>query len=288
MLASFLIGLREGLEASLIVSILVAYLVKTDRRSRLGAVWIGVIVAIALSLGVGALLTFTSARLDFQAQEAFGGGMSVLAVVLVTWMIFWMRRTARSMKSELEHKLEAAIAMGTTALVITAFVSVAREGIETALFLWGAVKWSNEGAWPVLSAVAGLLLAAALAWGLYRRAVKINLAKFFTWTGAGLVIVAAGVLGYGLHDLQEGGVLPGLNSLAFDVSEQIPPGGVLGTLLKGILNFTPNTTWLQAVAWVLYVVPTMYFFLRPQRKPAVAPKTAQPAEQPANEVQPVA
>jgi hypothetical protein len=120
-----------------------------------------VLVAIALSMAVGALLTFTSARLDFQAQEAFGGAMSVLAVGLVTWMIFWMRRTARSMKSALEHKVEAAIAMGTAALVLTAFVSVAREGVETALFLWGAVKWTNDGPWPVLSALAGLLLAAA-------------------------------------------------------------------------------------------------------------------------------
>ena len=283
MLATFLIGLREGLEASLIVSILVAYLVKTDRRNKLGAIWGGVGVAIILSLSVGAFLTFTSARLDFQAQEAFGGGMSILAVGLVTWMIFWMRRAARSMKSELESKVEAAIAMGTTALVVTAFVSVAREGVETALFLWGTVKWSNDGAWPILSATAGLLLSAGLAWGLYKRAVKINLAKFFTWTGAGLVIVAAGVLGYGIHDLQEGGVLPGLNSLAFDVSEQIPPGGVLGTLLKGIFNFTPNTTWLQAVAWVAYVVPVMYFFLRPQRR-----TTAPTAKQPAAEAQSVA
>jgi high-affinity iron transporter len=281
MLATFLIGLREGLEASLIVSILVAYLVKTDRRRRIGAVWGGVLVAIALSLGVGAILTFTSARLDFQAQEAFGGGMSILAVGLVTWMVFWMRRTARSMKSALESKVEAAIAMGTTALVITAFIAVAREGVETALFLWGTVKWSNDGAWPILSATAGLLLAAALAWGLYKRAVKINLAKFFTWTGAGLVVVAAGVLGYGIHDLQEGGVLPGLNSLAFDVSEQIPPGGVLGTLLKGVFNFTPNTTWLQAIAWVAYVGPVLYFFLRPQRKPAALPA------QPVAERQPV-
>lgn len=273
MLATFLIGLREGLEASLIVSILVAYLVRTDRKHKIPAVWGGVGVAILLSLSVGAVLTFTSARLDFKAQEAFGGGMSILAVGLVTWMIFWMRRTARSMKSELETKVEAAIAMGTVALVVTAFISVAREGIETALFLWGTVKWSNDGAWPILSATAGLLVAALLAWGLYRRAVKINLAKFFTWTGAGLVVVAAGVLGYGVHDLQEGGVLPGLNSLAFDVSEQIPPGGVLGTLLKGIFNFSPNTTWLQAVAWVLYVVPVMSCFLRPQAKqPAPVPK----------------
>lgn len=262
MLANFLIGLREGLEASLVVGILVAYLVRTGRRDKLSAVWAGVGVAVAMSLLVGAALTFTSARMSFRAQEAFGGTLSIVAVAFVTWMIFWMRRAARSMKGELHDKVDKALAMGTGALVTTAFIAVAREGLETALFVWTAVQATNQGLRPLAGVVLGLGLAVALGWLLYRRAVQINLAKFFTWTGAGLVVVAAGVLAYGVHDLQEAGILPGLNSLAFDVSHIISSSSVIGALLKGIFNFSPQTTWLEAAVWTAYVVPVMTFFLR--------------------------
>ena len=282
MLANFLIGLREGLEASLVVGILVAYLVRTGRRDKVGAVWAGVGVAIALSLTVGAVLSFTSARMSFRAQEAFGGTLSIVAVAFVTWMIFWMRRAARSMKGELQDKVDKALAMGTGALVTTAFIAVAREGLETALFVWSAVAATNEGARPLIGVVLGLALSATLGWLLYRRAVQINLARFFTWTGAGLVVVAAGVLAYGVHDLQEAGILPGLDSLAFDVSHVITTSSVLGALLKGIFNFSPQTTWLEALTWTAYVVPVMVLFWR-NSTPA-APKAVPagaPAEQPA-------
>ncbi|HEU4675093.1 MAG TPA: iron uptake transporter permease EfeU [Motilibacteraceae bacterium] len=277
MFANFLIGLREGLEASLVVSILVAYLVKTGRSNRLPAVWTGVGVAIAVSLGFGALLTFTSRAMSFTAQEAFGGTLSLVAVGFVTWMIFWMRRTARSLKSELHGRIDAAVSMGTAALVLTSCLAVGREGLETSLFIWSAVQ-ATSGSAPLVGATLGLLTAAVLGWLFYRGAVRINLQKFFTWTGAGLVVVAAGVLAYGVHDLQEAGILPGLNSLAFDVSATIPPSSWYGTLLKGIFNFSPATTWLQAVAWLAYVVPVMTFFLRPARKPA--PAAAAPARVP--------
>ncbi len=277
MLANFLIGLREGLEASLVVGILVAYLVRTGRRDRVGAVWAGVAVAVAMSLAVGAALTFTSARMSFQAQEAFGGILSIVAVGFVTWMIFWMRRAARSMKGELHDKVDKALAMGTGALVATAFIAVAREGLETALFVWTAVQATNDGPRPLIGVVLGLGVAVVLGWLLYRRAVTINLGRFFQWTGAALVVVAAGVLAYGVHDLQEAGILPGLNNLAFDVSHVISASSFIGALLKGVFNFSPQTTWLEAITWTLYVVPVMILFLRPQRstRPArTAPVTA--------------
>jgi high-affinity iron transporter len=275
-LANYLIGLREGLEATLVVSILVAYLVKAGHRDRLAPVWLGVGVAVALSLTFGALLTFTSHQLGFKAQEAFGGTLSIIAVGFVTWMIFWMRRTARFLKTELQGKLDAALLMGTFALTLTAFIAVAREGLETSLFIWAAAQSAGSGASPIVGATLGIATAVVLGYLLYRRAVTINLAKFFTWTGAGLIIVAGGVLAYGVHDLQEAGDLPGLNNLAFDVSGAVPPDSWYGTLLKGTLNFSPETTWLQAVAWLLYVIPVMYLFFRPARKPATPPVPTEP------------
>lgn len=276
MLANYLIGLREGLEATLVVSILVAYLVKMGRRDRLAAVWSGIAAAVAISLGFGALLTFTSNHLSFEAQERFGGLMSIVAVGFVTWMIFWMRRTARFLKAELQGKLDAALLMGTVALVVTAFIAVAREGLETSLFLWAAAQSTDSTAAPIAGATLGILTAVVLGYLLYKRAVTINLARFFTWTGAGLIIVAAGVFAYGVHDLQEAGDLPGLNSLAFDVTGAVPPDSWYGALLKGVFNFSPATTWLEAAAWLLYVVPVMTLFFRPAKAAAPAARPARP------------
>jgi high-affinity iron transporter len=269
-IANYLIGLREGLEAALVVSILVAYLVKAGRRDRLAPVWTGVLGAVALSLAFGALLTFTSNQLSFEAQEAFGGTLSIVAVGFVTWMVFWMRRTARSLSGELRGRMETALAMGTGALVVTAFIAVGREGLETSLFIWSAIQATGQNTEPVLGAALGLLTAVVIGYLFYKGALRINLATFFRWTGAVLIVVAAGVLSYGVHDLQEAGILPGLNSLAFDVSGAVPPDSWYGTLLRGTVNFTPATTWLQAIAWVLYLVPVFVLFLRPAR-PATTP-----------------
>ncbi|MEU3710203.1 iron uptake transporter permease EfeU [Streptomyces catenulae] len=271
MFGNYLIGLREGLEASLVVCILIAYLVKTGRREALRPVWTGIALAVLLSFGFGAALQFGSQTLTFQAQEALGGSLSVIAVCLVTWMVFWMRRTARHLKKELHGKLDAALAMGTTALVVTAFLSVGREGLETALFVWTAAQSAQDGVRPLVGALLGLATSVVLGWLFYRGAVRINLAKFFTWTGGMLVIVAAGVLAYGFHDLQEAGWLPGLSTLAFDISEQIPADSWYGTLLKGIFNFQPDPTVLQVVVWAAYLVPTLAVFLSPGR---VAPNPA--------------
>ena len=274
MLPNYLIGLREGLEATLIVSILVAYLVKTGHRGRVRFVWVGVTVALVVSLAFGALLTFTSNNLSFEAQERFGGVMSIIAVGFVTWMIFWMRRTARTIRAELTGKLESALALGAAAVAGMAFLAVGREGLETALFFWSAVQAAGSTAAPVTGFTLGVATAILLGWLLYRRTVKLNLSRFFLWTGAGLAVVAAGVLAYGVHDLQEAGWLPGLTTLAFDVSAQIPPGSWYGTLLKGVFNFSPQTTVLEAIVYVAYVVPVLFLFLRPVRQRQPAPVAA--------------
>ena len=284
MFANYLIGLREGLEAALVVSILVAYLVKSGHTDRLRPVWAGVLAAIGVSLAFGALLTFTSQSLSFEAQEAFGGTLSIVAVAFVTWMIFWMRRTARSLSKELRSRVDSALAIGAGALALTAFLAVGREGLETSLFIWSAVQSTGQGVQPVVGATLGLLTAVVLGYLFYKGALRINLSKFFTWTGAALIVVAAGVLAYGVHDLQEAGILPGLNSLAFDISGAVPPDSWYGTLLRGTINLTPRTTWLQALAWLAYVIPVTVLFFRPAR-PAVAaasgsaaPASGAPAE----------
>ncbi|GAB4049608.1 iron uptake transporter permease EfeU [Catellatospora paridis] len=263
-LPTFLIGLREGLEATLVVTILVAFLVKTDRRDRLRFVWLGVAVAAALSVGFAAVLQYTSAHLEFERQELFEAITSILAVVFVTWMIFWMRRAARSISGELRAKLDAALALGPLAVVVTAFLAVAREGLETSLIFFATVQGATS-TWSVVAILAGIGTSVALGFLMYRSAVRINLTKFFTWTGVLLVLVAAGILKYGVHDLLEAGVLPGLNTLAFDISATLPPTTWYAELLRGMFNFTPAPTVLETVAWVAYAVPVLVLFLLPHR-----------------------
>jgi high-affinity iron transporter len=272
--SNYLIGLREGLEAAIVVGILVAYLVKTDRRDKLPAIWIGVGLAIGVSLAFGAILTYGSSSMSFEAQEAFGGFMSILAVSFVTWMIFWMRKAARSMKGELHGKIDAAMALGPVALAVTAAIAVGREGLETALFLWTNIQATGSSAQPITGAVLGLATAVVLGYLIYRRAVAINLARFFTITGALLIVVAAGVLAYGVHDLQEAGILPGLNNTAFDISSWYSASSWYGTLLKGLFNFSPNPTVLEVVVWFAYLVPVMILFIRGVRAPDPTPAPA--------------
>jgi len=262
MLANYLIGLREGLEASLVVGILIAYLVKTNRRDLLPPLWAGVAAAAGVSIAFGALLTFGPSGLSFEAQEAIGGILSILAVGLVTWMIFWMARTARFMRAELQSKLDGAIAAGAIAVFVVALLAVGREGLETALFLWANAQTTQTTVGPLLGALLGLGTSFVIAWAFFRGAVKLNLRVFFAWTGLILIVIAAGVLAYGVHDLQEAGILPGIDNLAFDVSATIPPASILGTLLKGVFNFSPAMTWLEVVVWVAYIVPVTVLFVR--------------------------
>jgi high-affinity iron transporter len=272
-LANFLIGLREGLEASLVVSILLAYLVRTDRRRDVRYIWLGVGAALALVVVVFVAVTLAFEQLPFVWQEAVGGTLSILAAGLVTWMIFWMRRTARGLKRELEGELATAVELGPLAIATVAFLTVGREGLETAAIIWATISGSYTAS-PFVGAVSGILVAVLLGYLIYRGALRINLSTFFQVTGALLIVVAAGVLAYGVHDLQEAGLLPGLSNLAFDVSAVVPPDSWYGTLLKGTLNFQPDPTWLQTIAWVVYVVPVLFLYLRPQGTPTAPRPTA--------------
>ncbi|MCC9309024.1 FTR1 family protein [Kitasatospora sp. RB6PN24] len=274
---SFLIGLREGLEAGLIVSILVATLVRSGQKGRLPQVWTGVLAAVALALSFGAVLTFTAANLSGTAQEAFGGALSLIAVAFVTAMVFWMRKSARNLSAQLREKVTAALGMGAGMLVVTSFLAVGREGLETSLFLWTTARSAGEATGPAVGAGTGLVLAAGLCWGLYRRVLKINLTTFFSYTGMVLIVIAAGVLSYGLRDLQEGGVLPGGHAYAFDLSGTLDAGSWYATLVQGVLNLTVTMTWLQVVAYLGYLAAVMTLFVRGLR--AAAPKPVAAAGQ---------
>ncbi|MBX3194659.1 MAG: FTR1 family protein [Microbacteriaceae bacterium] len=284
MLSTFLIGLREGLEAGLVVGILVAYLHKIRREDVLPRLWLGVAAAVVVSLGVGAILTWGPYGLSFQAQEILGGGLSILAAGLVTWMIFWMARHARRLSGELRADVDRALGGSAVGLVVLGAVSVGREGVETALFVWAnvnaaaGVNAGTDAALATAGAVLGILVAVALAYLIYRGFVRINLSRFFFWTGVFLIVVVAGVLAYGVGDLQEASVLPGWGVPAFSLADAIPATSWYGTLLGGIFNFTPEPTWLQVIAWAGYLVVTLLVFLRVSRREvAPVPATASAA-----------
>jgi high-affinity iron transporter len=264
MLANYLIGLREGLEASLVVSILATFLVKSGHRDRLKLVWIGVGAALAVAAAAWGLLQFVTALTarSFTTQETVGGVMSILAVGFVTWMIFWMRKASRSIARELRERMDTALAIGSRAVVILAFLAVFRESIETAFIVYASAATATTAV-PFVGVLLGLATAVVLGVLIYRGAVKINLAVFFKWTGAVLVLVAAGIFAYGFHDLQEANLLPGLHHLAFDISHVIPPDSWYGVLLKGIFNFNPAPTVLEAIAWLAYLVPVLVLYFRP-------------------------
>ncbi|MEO3780849.1 iron uptake transporter permease EfeU [Micromonospora sp. B11E3] len=276
MFATYLIGLREGLEATLVVSILVAFLVKSQRRERLPQVWVGVGAAVALSVLFGWLIEYTSTSLlaDSGDRELFEAVTSVAAVVFVTWMIFWMRRAARTIAGELRGRLTEALAVGSLAVAGMAFLSVVREGLETALIFYSAAQGAAADSGPLLALVGGIATAVAVGVGLYFSALKINLSMFFTWTGALLILVAAGILKYGVHDFQEAAVLPGLHDLAFDITAVLDPGTWYAALLAGMFNITPAPSLLETVAWVAYAVPVLLLFLRRSASPARPTPTA--------------
>ena len=268
MLSTFIIALREGLEAALIVGILVAYVVRTDRRPLLKPLWTGVGAAIAASLALGAVLSFTSAELTDRGAELFAGVTSFIAVGLVTWMVFWMKRTARSLRNELHGKVDTALVGGPISLALVAFFAVAREGLETALFIYTNFKTVGAASTATVGLVLGLALAVVLGYLIYNRSVKLNLSKFFTVTGVALIIVAAGVLSYGIHEFQELGFLPGEDNLLWDVTPWIAKESILGSLLGGTIGFDTTTSFVQFIAWAGYLVAVLVPYLA-KPKPAV-------------------
>jgi high-affinity iron transporter len=210
--------------------------------------------------------------MSFEAQEIVGGSLSIVAVGLVTWMVFWMGRTARTLKSTLHSRVDSALLGAGWGIIILAALSVGREGIETSLFVWATVASVGGSSVPAVGALLGILTAIVIEIFIYRGFVRINLGTFFTWTGVFLIVVAAGVLAYGVGDLQDAGVLPGVGHHAYDISSVIPASSWYGTVLQGIVNFNPSPTWLQVAVWLAYVAVVGVFYFRQHR--STSPRTA--------------
>lgn len=278
MFANFLIGLREGLEAALVVAILVAYVVRIGQRQLLAKLWIGVGAAIALSVIGGAVLTFTSATLSDAGAELFAGLTSLAAVGLITWMIFWMARNARAIKAHLHGSVDRAVMRSGWALAVVAFFAVLREGLETALFLWAGMQSSGQTVEPVIGGLLGLAVAIGIGWLLYAGALRLDLARLFFWTGILLVIIAAGVLRYAVHELQEVGMLPGKDAYVIDLTGVIAPDSVVAAFVRAFFNLVPAMTALEILAWAAYIAIVLPLFIRVVRRsgprPAVVPATA--------------
>jgi high-affinity iron transporter len=260
MLSTFLIALREGLEAALIVGILVAYVVKTERRFLLAPIWSGVGLALAASLALGGFLTFTSAELSERGEQFFAGTTSFLAVGLVTWMVFWMKRAAKTLRDELHGRVDNALSTGPLALAAAAFFAVAREGLETSLFVYTNFRTVSATSAASIGLILGLTLAVVLGYLIYNRSIRLNLSKFFTVTGVFLIIVAAGVLSYGIHEYQELGWIPGDGSYAWDISSVIAKDSIAGSLLAGTIGFDVNTTWVQLIFWAAYLTVVLRLY----------------------------
>jgi high-affinity iron transporter len=264
---AFFLMLREGLEAALIVGIIAAYLVKIGRRDVLGKVWLGVGLAVALSVGTGILVVATVGRLPLVVQATLEGLAALIAVAVLTWMLFWMRRQGRALKGELERGVEQALGDGSTvALVGLAFVAVVREGLESVLFLLAVGSSSGDTASILFGALAGLAVAIGIGWAIFAMGVRVNLRAFFTATGVVLIFVAAGLCAFAVAEFSEAGLFANAGSV-YDVGSVLPETSPLGSLLAGLFGFRSAPTPLEVIAYVGYLIPVLLLFLFEDRLP---------------------
>ncbi len=278
LLTGLLTGLREGVEAALIVSIVLAYLAKTGNARHFGKIWLGTGLAVAVSIAVGVTLFATIGGFEGATEQIFEGVAMTIAAAVVTWMLFWMRRTAANIKGELHAAVDRSLTEGGIfGLTILAFTAVIREGIETALFLLGqATAAGTEAMSTLVGALVGLLIAVLIGFALYRGARVINLRTFFSWTGVALIFIAAGLLSYAVHEFVEAGVITFGTSQAFDISGVLPhdpaagPMGVVGSILRAILGYSSTPEWITLITWLAYVAIVLTLYLRPVR-PSASP-----------------
>jgi len=274
-LPTFVIGLREGLEAALIIGIIAAFLGQQGRKDALRQVWIGTAAAVAICIGVAIALQVISSDLPQRQQEGLETVVGALAICMVTYMVVFMRKHARSMKKDLQGAAASALAQGSSrALVMMAFLAVLREGFETAVFLLATFHASGDASTSWLGAVLGIVLAAAIGYGIYKGGVKLNMARFFRVTGLVLVVVAAGLVMTAFHTAYEAGWLTAGQTQAFDLSWLVRPGTPVSSLLTGVLGIQPFPVWIEVIAWLAYLVPMLALVAWPAGGPPKKPRPA--------------
>ncbi len=277
MLPTFIIGLREGIEASLIIGIIAAFLIQRGDRKSLRPMWYGVALAVALCLAVAAILEAVDRALPHKQQEGLETVLALVAVVGVTYMVVWMKRHSRELKGSLERSAESALVLGSAwALIGMAFFAVLREGLETAVFLLAVFGNSTNPAATGTGAALGIAVAVGLGFAIYKGGVRINLARFFRFTGFVLVLVAAGLLATAVHTAHEAGWIAVLQAHAFDLRWLVAPGSVRAALLTGMLGLQPIPTVGETVVWLLYAVPMGLYVLWPARRPAETERSPEP------------
>jgi high-affinity iron transporter len=275
LLPTFVIGLREGLEAALIVGIIAAFLGQQGRSRALRQVWLGVAGAVAICLAVAIGLQVVSSELPQRQQEGLETVVGVFAVLMVSYMIFFMRRHARSLKGDLESAAASALATGSSrALVVMAFLAVLREGFETAVFLLATFQASGDATTSWLGAALGIVLAAACGYGIYRGGIRINLGRFFRVTGLVLVVIAAGLVMTAFHTAAEAGWLTAGQAQALNLSWFVRPGDATSALVTGVLGIQPYPVWIEVIGWLAYLVPMLVIVAWPGRRRAVRPAAA--------------
>ena len=274
MLSSFLITLREGLEAALVIGIVLAYLARTGNRRGYKHVWIGAGIGIAVSLLVGGIIYLTARELSGRAEEIFEGSVMFSAVAVLTWMIFWMRKQAINIRGHLYAQVKTAMNSGSSlGLVVLAFVAVGREGIETALFLFAATQLAESPAYAAGGGLLGLALAVAIGYALFKGTVRLNLRMFFDVTGLLLVLFAAGLLAHGIHEFHEAGLIPSGVEHVWDINALLHEKSTSGRFLTAIFGYNANPSLVEAVSYVTFlaVVLTGYF-----RRPGMRRKNIRP------------
>ena len=271
MLIAFLIMLREGIEAALIVGIVAGFLKQSGHSRLMPKVWLGVALAALMCLGIGYGIHSATGEIPQKEQEFVVGVIGLVAVAMLTYMILWMKKAARSMKQQLQDSVQTALNRGNGqgwALVGMAFLAVAREGLESVFFLLAVFQQSPTWSMPV-GAVLGLLAAVVIGALIYQGGMRLDLAKFFRWTGAFLIVVAAGLVAGSLRALHEAGVWNHLQEVVFDSSKYLHEDSPLGVLLGGFFGYTDHPTQGEVLAWLLYLVPVMIWFLHGSRPAAV-------------------
>jgi high-affinity iron transporter len=275
MFVPFLIMLREGLEAALIVSLIASYLKRTQRTRWFGAMWAGVFIAAALCLALGLFINATTGEFPQKQQELFEGIVAVIAVVILTYMVFWMRNVSRNVKAQLEEAVDQALQKGNNngwALVLMVFLAVAREGLESVFFLLAAFT-QDVGLAPPVGAVLGLVTAAAIGALIYWGGVKLNLAKFFKWSSLFIIFVAAGLAAGAIRAFHEAGLWNQYQNIAFDLSGTLSTHTLFGTLLESLLGYQETPTTSEVAVWLIYLIPALLLFFMPARATAVTSRS---------------